>query len=75
MTKRQNQTASQDETNANNTGQETDLAATTTEDVRDDEDSTDKQVVEAATTTEDETNANNTGQETDLANNNNNNRR
>ena len=60
------QTASQDETNANNTGQETDLTATTTEDVRDDEDSTDKQVVEAATTTEDETNANNTGQETDL---------
>jgi hypothetical protein len=60
------QTASQDETNANNTGQETDLTAATTEDVRDDEDSTDKQVVEAAATTEDETNANNTGQETDL---------
>jgi hypothetical protein len=60
------QTASQDETNATNTGQETDLAATTTEGVRDDEDSTDKQAVEAATTTEDETNATNTGQETDL---------
>jgi hypothetical protein len=59
------QTASQDETNANNTGQETDLTATTTEDETN-ANNTGQETDLTATTTEDETNANNTGQETDL---------